>query len=151
MGNISAGDDGFGEHVINEITETERIKKIDCGLYPENYLNKLSAINPDLIIFFDAVNFNGHKTILLKNEELLDNSVISVSTHNLPFSAIYQYLKTNTNADIFFVGVRPASFEKLSQETATVINRVVRVLQKIDKSAPFNIIDGYESLSAALS
>ena len=151
MGNKERGDDGFGPYVVENVRETDNIKKIDCNLYPENYLNKIVSLNPDLIIFFDTVKKEGAKTFLLRNDEIVTNNPISVSTHNLPFSAIYQFLRENSKAEIFLLGVSANSYQELSTETKNIADRVCAVFKSIDKQKNLNIIVNlYEDLSAAI-
>lgn len=150
MGNRNRGDDGFGSYVVENIHESDTFKKINCSLYPENYLNKIVSFNPDLIIFLDTIKQNGLEVVLLRNEEITESSPISVSTHNLPFSSIYQYLKENSNAHIWFLGMKPHSYEQLSDETMARANRIIDVLNSLDKQKNLDIIKLYENLSTTL-
>ncbi|MGB3479209.1 MAG: hydrogenase maturation protease [bacterium] len=150
MGNRDRGDDGFGSYIVENIQESDCLKKIDCALYPENYLNKMTSENPDLIIFLDAVKRQGSQTVFLKDGEILENNPISVSTHNLPFSAIYQFLKANTQAEIWFLGVKPSSFEKMSSATKTVAHKIINILSFLDNQEKINILKVYETLSTTL-
>jgi hydrogenase maturation protease len=150
MGNRDRGDDGFGTYIVENIQESDGLRKIDCALYPENYLNKMVNEDPDLIIFLDTIEKQGSQTILLRNEEILENNPMSISTHNLPFSAIYQYLKANTRAKIWFLAVKPSSFEEMSEATKTVANKIIKALDFLDRQGNSNIIKAYETLSTAL-
>lgn len=150
VGNKDRGDDGFGPYIVENFTETADIKKINCTLYPENYLNKMVSLKPDLIIFFDAVKYGGADTILLRDEEITENSPISVSTHNLPFSSMYQYLKENTKAHIWFVGIKPSSYEQLTEKTLTLANHIIKNFNLLDKQKNLNIINIYETVSTTL-
>lgn len=150
MGNKSRGDDGFGHYLVENIRETATVKKIDCGLYPENYLNKIISYNPDLIIFFDTVQKQGEKHVLLRDDELLKHNPISVSTHNLPFSSIYYYLKENTRANIWFFGIQPISYTHLTEEIKSRAKRVIDTFNSLDTEYKINIIDFYETLSTTL-
>ncbi len=150
MGNRDRGDDGFGPYVLENIQETDIIKKIDCELYPENHLNKIVFSNSDLIIFFDTVKKENANAVLLKDEEIVENSPISITTHSLPFSSIYQYLKENSSAHIWFLGVHPHSYEHLSNETEIIADRIIKMFNLLDKQNDYNIISIYENLSATL-
>lgn len=150
MGNRSRGDDGFGPYVIEQIKETDSIKKVDCNLYPENYLNKIISYNPDLVIFFDAIQRHGEESVLLRDDEVLKNNTISVSTHSLPFSSIYYYLKENSHANIWLFGVRPISYTHLTEEVISSAKRVIDVFNSLDSEHQINIIKLYETLSLTL-
>ncbi len=150
MGNRERGDDAFGPYVIDHICETETIRTIDCALSLENHLNQIIAHRPDLIILFDTVQQNGKKAILLTDEEILNNATISVSTHNAPFSSIYEYMKENSHASIWLYGVRPQSYEHLTQKTIDSAKRVIDFFNSLDNKNKINIIDLYETLSTTL-
>ena len=150
MGNKARGDDGFGPYVIENVQETDNIKKIDCGLHPENYLNKILTLNSDLIIFFDTIKKKDAKIVLLKNEEIIEKNPVSVSTHNLPFSAIYQYLRENTKAEIFLFGVSARSYQEFVGETKDIADRICTILNNIDKQKNLNTIDIHANLSTAI-
>ncbi len=150
IGNKDRGDDGFGAYILENIQESNYLRKIDCALYPENYLNKMVSENPDLIIFLDTIRRQGSQNILLRNGEILENNPISISTHNLPFSAIYEYLKANTRAKIWFLGICPISFEKMSETTKIVAHKIINALNFLDKQEKQDIIKIYETLSTTL-
>ena len=150
MGNRDRGDDGFGSYIVDNIQEYDRLRKIDCHIYPENYLNIIVDENPDLIIFFDTVNKEGSKAVLLKNKEILEKNPISISTHNLPFSSIYEYLKVNTHADIWFLGISPISYEKMSLTTEKIAQKIINALNFLDNQGKLNIIKIYETLYTTL-
>ena len=150
MGNRDRGDDGFGSYIIDNIQESDRLRKIDCSIYPENYLNKIVDETPDLVIFFDTAKIKGSKAVLLKDEDILENNPISISTHNLPFSSIYEYIKVNTQAKIWFLGIAPISYEKMSLTTEKIAQKIINTLKFIDKQEKLNIIKIYETLSTTL-
>jgi len=150
MGNRDRGDDGFGSYIVDKIQESDSLRKIDCTIYPENYLNKMIYESPDLIIFLDAVKREGSQGILLRNQEILENNPISISTHNLPFSSIYEYLKANTGAKIWFLGVPPISFDKMSDITKNIAHKIINAVNFLDKQKKINIIKIYETLSTTL-
>jgi hydrogenase maturation protease len=123
------------------------VEKVDCGLYPENYLNKMCAMSPDLVIFLDAMKGGEADTVLLRNEEIIEQSTLSVTTHNLPFSAVVQYLRENGVPEVFFLGVQVVSYKILSARVKDIAERVIAVLNTIDKKQGFSIIRLYEVLS----
>jgi hydrogenase maturation protease len=150
MGNINRGDDGFGPYVVACVKESKCIKTIDCNIYPENYLNKIVSTKPNLIVFLDTIKKNASNIMLLKNEEILQHHPISVSTHNLPFSSIYQFLRTNCDAEIFLLGISVNSYETMSSEVKNIADRVCSFFNSIDRQKKFNIIAIYENLSTAI-
>jgi hydrogenase maturation protease len=150
MGNKDRGDDGFGTYIVERIQESDYLKKLDCTIYPENYLNKMIEQDPDLIIFLDTVKNRGSQIILLREEEILVNNPISITTHNLPFSAIYEYIKAHTRAKIWFLGIEPVSFEKMSVKVKKAAEKIINTLDFLDMQEKLNIIKVYETLSTTL-
>ena len=150
MGNRSRGDDVFGQYIVENIRETDTVKQIDCGLYPENYLNKMVSYNPDLIIFFDTIERQGDGLVLLRDEEILVQNPLSVSTHNLPFSSIYHYLKESSQANIWFLGVQARSYTHFTEETQRSAQRITDIFNSLDNEKKIDIIDLYETLSTTL-
>jgi hydrogenase maturation protease len=150
MGNKDRGDDGFGPYIIEHVQESETITAINSGIYLENYLTKIVSVSPDLIIFFDTVKNCGTKPFLVRNDEILAHNPISVSTHNIPLSAVYQFLKQYSRAEIFFLGVSAHSYQEFSQQTKAIADRICSVFNSVDEEKKLNIINVYENLSTAI-
>ncbi len=147
IGNAERGDDAFGPYIIAHLRETDVLKKYDCGLYPENYLNKLLAFSPDLVIFLDTISTDSPHCVLLKNEQILERSPVSVSTHSLSLAAMYEFLIEGGVKDVFFLGVPVYSYRSSTVEVQVIADRIVEVLNDIDKSHHLGIIEIYEALS----
>jgi hydrogenase maturation protease len=151
LGNRERGDDGFGPYVVSHIQQKDHIKTMDCALNVENYLNLIVDSMPDLVIFFDTVQHARQKPVLLRDKEMLDNVSISLSTHNLPLSALYDYLKESCNAAVWLYGVPVHSYEQLTRETIKRAERVIAIFNSLDSKNKINIIDLYETLSTTLT
>ena len=150
MGNTERGDDGFGPYIIRHLSTTDLVRKVDCGMHPENYLNKMISECPDVIVFLDTVSKQGYKTVFLKDEEILEQSTLSVSTHNIPMSALYSYLKEGCSARICFIGVRPLSYERMTEDVTKLAHRIIEYFDSLDNQKNINIIGIYENLSSTL-
>lgn len=150
IGNVERGDDAFGPFVVAHLHEGERLRKIDCGLYPENYLNEIVSLAPDMVLFLDTVRGPEKTSVLLKNDEILGQSSLSISTHNLPFAALYGFLRGSGVREICFAGVPVRSYEVFSVPVRTVAERLVTLLNDVDKINSFDIMEIYEALSERL-
>ncbi len=150
LGNRERGDDGFGPYVVEHIQEKDYIKTMDCALNVENYLNQIIDLTPDLIIFFDTIQKQSQEPVLLRDEELLENATISLSTHNLPLRAMYDYLKEYSHAALWLYGVPPYSYEHLTRDIIKRAERVVTFFNSLDNKNKITIIDLYETLSTTL-
>ena len=147
IGNKERGDDAFGPYIVEHIRESQRIRKIDCGLQPENYVPKIIDPVPELVIFFDTIASGQSKPVLLRDEAIIEMSPVSVSTHSLSFGAICELLKDSGVASVFFFGVPVVSYTHFSSQTKDVADRVISVLNDIDKSQGLSIMGLYEALS----
>lgn len=150
IGNSTRGDDAFGPYLVEKLKETDCLKKINCGMHPENYLQKIIDSAPDLVIFVDTISANGKECRLLRDKEITEGLSLSLSTHSLPFRPIYDYIKENCQASIWLLGVKPRSYDIFDQRTRTWAHRIINVLYSLDSEKQLNIIQVYENLSAAL-
>jgi hydrogenase maturation protease len=150
LGNTERGDDGFGPYIIKNLGDLKKIKTMDCGMHIENYLNKIISMAPDLIILFDTVEHGPADVVLLRNEEIVANQALSITTHNLPFNSIYDYLKKQSSADIWLVGVMPRSYLNLSDSVRSFAHKVIEWLKILDNESKISILNLYETLSSTL-
>ena len=150
IGNPERGDDMFGPFVVSRLHEGPRLKKIDCGMYPENYLHDIVALAPDLVIFFDTMRDPAQAAMVLKDDEILECSTLSVSTHNLPFAALYSFLKGHGVKGVCLVGVRPVSYAEFTPSVRAAAERLIAFLDDVDRARDFDIIGIYEALSERL-
>jgi hydrogenase maturation protease len=147
VGRKGRGDDGFGPYIIGHLREHKSVRKIDCELYPENYLNKIIALAPDLVIFFDAISKEEERAVILRNEEIAERSPVSVTTHSLSYGAMCEFLRANGVENVVFFGVPVVSYELFSKEIRDIADRVISILNDIDKTPGFCIMKLYEALS----
>lgn len=107
VGNILKGDDGFGPLLIERL-KTHSFVCIDAGTSPESYVGVIKRHNPDTIIIADAV----HLGELAGTWDILNASDIAKSgftTHDLSPSLFLEFLKNETNAQIYLLGMQPAT------------------------------------------
>jgi hydrogenase maturation protease len=150
IGNTERGDDAFGPLVVERLREGETLRKIDCGLYPENYLNRMVTPLPDLVLFLDTIGPDEERCVLLRNEEIASRSPLSVSAHNLSLTAMYELLKESGVKDVLFIGVPVRSYSKISARVKVLADRIISALNNIDKTSGFDIIKMYAVLSEQL-
>lgn len=122
IGNILKNDDGIGVYISNRIKESESIKKITVEVSIENYLGKISSLNPDVLVLVDCVAFGkdaGHYE-LLPAEKVMD---FTINTHNISLKKISELFKM----PVYILGIQPKRVdfgEDLSEavlETANII------------------------------
>jgi hydrogenase 3 maturation protease len=139
VGNVLKSDDGVGCYIVEELNK--KILKtnfyfINTGVVVENYLGKIVDINPDVIVFVDAlkVNFQSeqkNKFFIFEKEQLLN---YTFSTHNISLSTIIEFLNTelkekfNKDVEIYILGVKPNSLdfgESLTEETKKFADEII--------------------------
>jgi hypothetical protein len=81
------------------------------------------------------------------NEEILERTPVSVTSHSRSFAEMYEILRAHGGSDLILFGVPVLSYEVLSKETRDTADRIIAILNKVDKHPGFGIINLYEALS----
>ncbi|MDI3501896.1 MAG: hydrogenase 3 maturation protease [Archaeoglobi archaeon] len=143
VGNPVRGDDGFGSIFVRALKRkfsSERVLLIDAEIMPENYTGKIRNFKPERILIVDSTDFGGSPGDLVMFEEGSIRGVLT-STHKIPLSALASYLRKETGAEIFFLGVQPKRSEigdKMSEEVAGVMKELVKLfITLLSEPAPF--------------
>jgi hydrogenase 3 maturation protease len=105
VGNRLRGDDGIGPEAI-DLLEGRVPHALDTDSVPENYTGAIKRLGPSAIVFIDALDFGGSPG----SGRLIEASDVQgygASTHNLSLDVSMEYLKNETGADVFLVGVQP--------------------------------------------
>ncbi len=111
VGNSLELADSLGPLIVEEALKIIRceysslIKFINGGTSPESYTSKIKKEKPSQIIILDSANFGGspYEMRLIPPEKIAG---LKFSGHNLPLSMLCKYLKHETGADIFIVGIQ---------------------------------------------
>jgi len=128
------GDDAAGIEVIRLLKKRKKTNAvlIDAGTVPENYLNKISETNPDIIILIDAADMQQPPgTVLELSPE--DLGCFSFSTHSGSLSLVIDYLKQETKADIRLIGIQPGKRDVGAEMTKQVRNAINQLLPELEK------------------
>ncbi|UCD20332.1 MAG: hydrogenase maturation protease [candidate division WOR-3 bacterium] len=150
IGNIERGDDAFGPLIIEGLHEGDTLSKIDCGIHPENYLNVIVALSPDIVLFLDSIRQGEKESVLLRNDEIVSNAPLSVSGHCLSLTAMYEFLKESGVKDVLFLGVPVRSYSRISPGVRAVADRLISALNNVDNMHGLDIMRMYEVLSEQL-
>ena len=131
IGNIMRGDDGFGPALINELSGEINAICIDAGVAPENYVGKISKEKPDTILLVDAVHLDlppgGYE--LLKKEDILNSGM---TTHNMSPAMVINFLESETDADIYLLGIQPEA-TSFGEEMSTGVRSTLIELSELIK------------------
>ena len=132
VGNLLKSDDAAGIVLLERLKGVVRAQFLDCGVAPENYLEKIVSIAPNTVIILDAVDLDQPPgTIrIMKAGEIARGGI---STHYLSLRMFVDYLNNRLEAvNIFLLGIQPQSValgEGLSDKVNTAIDRLVEELK----------------------
>ena len=120
IGNRLRRDDGCGSLVAEHLAEQDGVLAIDAGAVPENHLERVARLEPDTVLFIDAVDFGGApgEVRILEAEQVVHGGL---STHAVSLSMAADYLTARTRARFALVAIQPADFsdgQGLSAEVA---------------------------------
>ena len=119
IGNTLRGDDGFGPRMLERLEGKVSARLLDVGEVPESYLGRVLEQKARTILVLDAADIGeaaGTVTILDGD----DLAGCNVSTHQMPLELFFRYVRENSHADIFALGVQPKQISLGSEMTAEV-------------------------------
>jgi len=128
IGNMLKGDDAFGTVLVKRLkTKLKKISIIDAEATPENHFGNIRKENPDLILIVDAVccDLKPGEIRIFEPREIISKAMFF--THNTTLDLIMNFLKDQTKAKIFLIGVQPKEIaikEGLSLELSDTLDRV---------------------------
>ncbi|MFH0796003.1 MAG: hydrogenase maturation protease [Candidatus Omnitrophota bacterium] len=110
IGNILRGDDGVGVAIAARLKEHLRnkpnVKIYEVGESPENYLDKITADQPDIIYLIDAGEFGGKpgEFRIFSNPR---PKTQGFSTHSTSLSLVINFLTLQTTAQVYLLAIQP--------------------------------------------
>jgi len=132
-GNTLRGDDGAGPAIIELLVDKVSAALLDVGEVPESYFSRIFEADPDTIVFLDAANFGAHPGDLAVLE-IEDIAGCCISTHQMPMNLFFNYIKQNSRADIFAIGIQPAQIgfgDSMSPAVAESVSATASLLQQL--------------------
>ena len=108
IGNTLRGDDAVGVEIVKNLSgkAPSRVKVIDCGTVPENFLHELESFKPTHVLMIDAAHLEmaPGKTRLIPPEKIAG---IALSTHSMPLSLLAGIIKQELKAEVILLGIQP--------------------------------------------
>jgi hydrogenase 3 maturation protease len=138
VGNQLRGDDGVGPFVASLLISTDRVRVVDCGETPENYLGVISSHRPDRVLIVDAAHFGGDPGEIrtVSKAEITGGGI---SSHDAILTLFADYIEAGSGAKTFFLAIQPENtqvgtglsrqVEAAGREIAAAINEIVRTSQ----------------------
>jgi len=130
VGNVERGDDGYGPAVAAALARRLGSRVFDCGTTPENDLARAAALEPDAVLFVDAVHLGAEAGSLqvLRPDELRSDDL---STHAGSLEHCAEFLEQACGARSIVLAAQPESVEQgqaLSAAVSAAVVRAARVL-----------------------
>jgi hydrogenase maturation protease HycI len=132
IGNPLKLDDNIGNLLLNRLKETTKNKNIDFiegSTNPENFIEPLKKIKPDIVFFLDVAIFPGD-TGNVKLFQLKDILKYNISTHNLPVE-VFQEIFPKTK--IMLIGIKPKSLGFGENLTPELNNKFEHIFEEVKK------------------
>jgi hydrogenase 3 maturation protease len=131
IGNEIRGDDGIGPFIAGLLTSSERVRVVNCGETPENFLGVIAASSPEKVVIVDAAHFRGEPgEIRIVDKDSIEGG--GFSTHDAILTLFADYIEQQTGAKTYFLAIQPKrsevgeglspEIEKVAREIADAIN-----------------------------
>lgn len=136
IGNLLRSDDAFGPLLTFRLKQSlaklpaKRLVCLDAGTTPENYAGKIVKEKPDTVLLVDAVHLAkaAGEYEVLKQDDILKTGF---TTHDLSPKMFIDYLKEDTKADIYMLGVQPESLafgEEMTGQLKKTLNEIAEII-----------------------
>lgn len=105
VGNRLRGDDAVGPAII-DLLSGKVPHAIDAGSAPENVTGAIKKLKPKAIVMIDALIFRDAppgSVFLVESEEIAQRGF----SHTLSLDFVMDYLREETGAEVFLIGVQP--------------------------------------------
>ncbi|HXY88439.1 MAG TPA: hydrogenase 3 maturation endopeptidase HyCI [Candidatus Acidoferrales bacterium] len=135
VGNELRHDDGVAQTIIRQLEgcNSDTILAVDCQDAPENFTSFVKRFNPTHIILIDAVDFRANPGDF-EIFEIHDIESVRITTHKTSLAVMASYLRQETSAHIFIIGIQPADSSfgiGLSQDVKKAVNLIVGSLRTV--------------------
>lgn len=133
IGNPLKSDDNIGNLIVDKIKKFYKDKDyyfFKGGMNPENFIEPLKKINPDVIFFIDVAIFEGEvgDVKLFRLDDIID---INISSHYFPITIFKQYFP---EVKLVLIGIKPKVLnfgENLSPELKSKLKTIIEKVQRI--------------------
>jgi len=135
IGSEVRGDDAAGVFVVKNLkkrVKSPNVLIIDAGVAPESFTSQIRKFKSSHVILIDAADFGAEPgTVIFTDSSAAIGQ--SISTHRLPLSVLSDYLRNQTSAKIFIIGIQPSGAEIGGEMSEKVMGAVVEVTEALAK------------------
>jgi hydrogenase maturation protease len=143
VGNPMRGDDGLAQLLFRRLEgKLLRLRMLDCGTSPQDCIDKVVAIQPNMVLFVNAIDRSLEPgTIVLDLLGSTDPTSSSLIGHKVPLSWIALLLKIagqqqGLSIETILIGVQIASTEgTISPPVLRSVSTLQEILTGIDSVA----------------
>ena len=120
---------------------SDRVRVIDCGETPENYLGVIARMTPERVVVVDAADFGGAagEIRVVARHEVGGGGL---STHAPRLTLFTDFVEAQTGGETYFLAIQPGSLElgkpigaeveAAARELADAVNAVNREIDRSD-------------------
>ncbi len=131
IGNALKGDDGVGIVLLDRLKGKVNAEFLDCGIAPENFLEKIAVASPETLIIIDAVDL-GEAPGTMRIIKAVDIEEGGISTHSLSPRIFIEYIETRLKGtSTSILAIQPGNCnlgEGLSREVSEAIDNFLNSL-----------------------
>jgi len=128
VGNPLRGDDGAGPYLVEQLKGRVNATLLDCEEVPENFLGQIAESQPSSVLIIDAIDFgmNPGAAALFEEDQLPTGR--GLSTHHSSLQLFIKWVKAETGAQVFVLGIQPGSIE-FGNEMSPEVKETVDLLR----------------------
>ena len=128
IGNLLKSDDGAGVYISSKIKNSDHIASLTAEVSIENYIGKINALHPDILILIDCVEMKSPPGTckLLPVGTVHD---LTFNTHNISLSRLSKFFIM----PVFILGIQPEKIdfgENISYIVIQVADQIIHLINK---------------------
>lgn len=128
LGNIDAGDDGFGVRLAEALARAGLPDVVVLGTSPEQQLGQYADAGFDHLVFLDAVEIGAAPgSVVFLNSREMAARFPQISTHHISLGMLAKYVESDRRTRAWLLGVQPASL-KTSRELSPNVQTALAIL-----------------------
>ena len=111
LGNETRGDDAAGLLFLRALKKRMDYRQsnfIEAGTNPENHLERILELHPELVVFIDAAHIDkaAGEMAWIDSKDL---DTARISTHAFNMTMVENYLKSHASLQVKYFGIQPES------------------------------------------
>jgi hydrogenase 3 maturation protease len=126
IGNLLKKDDGAGVYISSGITKRTNIEALTVEVSLENYIGKISRIDPDILVLIDCVEMGSAPgTYRLMPVSLIDD--LTFNTHNISLKRLSEFF----SMPVYLLGIQPEKIdfgENLSYLVKEEADKIINII-----------------------